>query len=96
MVTRKNQKALTAQEWSDFVDAINQTHGVIASAPAYRVFVKVHEPDRHAGDVVGRSYDGADDERPKFLVVASSVRLAYGVAPSESPRGRDDSLLGRS
>ncbi len=33
MVTRKNQKALTAQEWSDFVDAINQTHGFPLKRP---------------------------------------------------------------
>jgi tyrosinase len=56
MVTRKNQKALTAQEWSDFVDAINQTHGVSASAPAYRVFVKVHERAMNPTDMQGMSW----------------------------------------
>ena len=40
--SRKNQKSLTTQEWDDFVDAIDQTHGVAAAPPAYRAFVKVH------------------------------------------------------
>ena len=34
MVTRKNQKDLTAAEWDKLIDAINQTHGVGAAAPA--------------------------------------------------------------
>lgn len=39
---RKNQSALTRQEWADLIDAINKLHGVQAAAPAYRAFVKVH------------------------------------------------------
>ncbi len=39
---RKNQTALTQQEWADFIDAINKLHGVKTSPPAYRAFVKVH------------------------------------------------------
>src|SRR6266536_3356358 len=42
MISRKNQANLTAAEWNDFIDAINQTHGTTASAPAYREFVNVH------------------------------------------------------
>ena len=43
MDTRKNQAALTPAEWHDFVDAINQLHGVNAAPLAYRAFVQVHE-----------------------------------------------------
>ncbi len=42
MITRKNQANLTAAEWNDFIDAVNQTHGTTAGAPAYREFVNVH------------------------------------------------------
>jgi tyrosinase len=40
--TRKNQKDLSSGEWDAFVSAVNQMHGVGASAPAYRDFVAVH------------------------------------------------------
>lgn len=56
MVTRKNQKAMTPQEWADFIDAINQTHGVAAQAPAYRAFVKVHERAMNPTDMQGMSW----------------------------------------
>lgn len=56
MVVRKNQKALSAQEWTDFIDAINQTHGVAAKAPAYRAFVKVHERAMNPTDMQGMSW----------------------------------------
>ena len=42
MGIRKNQKALTNDEWSRLIDAIDKTHGVGAASPAYRDFVKVH------------------------------------------------------
>ena len=42
MGLRKNQKNLSAQEWTSLIAAIDQTHGVNAPAPAYRAFVKVH------------------------------------------------------
>ena len=42
MITRKNQSDLTSSEWDDLIDAINQTHGTGAAAPAYRAFVNVH------------------------------------------------------
>jgi len=42
MTTRKNQKNITANEWNDFIDAVNKTHGMNIPAPRYRDFVKVH------------------------------------------------------
>jgi hypothetical protein len=56
MVTRKNQNALSAKEWTDFIDAINQTHGVAATPPAYRTFVKVHERAMNPTDMQGMSW----------------------------------------
>jgi len=56
MITRKNQNALSSQEWADFIDAINQTHGVGAKAPAYRAFVKVHERAMNPTDMQGMSW----------------------------------------
>ncbi|MCC7540569.1 MAG: tyrosinase family protein [Deltaproteobacteria bacterium] len=41
-IVRKDQVQLSAQEWTDFIDAINATHGVAAAAPSYRTFVRVH------------------------------------------------------
>ena len=56
MITRKNQKALSSQEWADLIDAVNQTHGVGAKAPAYRSFVKVHERAMNSADMEGMSW----------------------------------------
>ena len=42
MTNRKNQKNMTAQEWNDFIDAVNQTHGIGIPPPPYRTFVKIH------------------------------------------------------
>ena len=42
MGVRKNQALLSAGEWSNLINAIDQTHGVNAVSPAYRAFVKVH------------------------------------------------------
>src|SRR5882757_5167712 len=39
---RKNQKNMTTAEWTAFTNAINAMHGVTATKPAYRDFVKVH------------------------------------------------------
>lgn len=39
---RKDQSALTPQEWSQLIDAIDETHGVAAVEPAYRAFVALH------------------------------------------------------
>lgn len=39
---RKEQSTLSPQEWSQLIDAIDQTHGVAAPAPAYRAFVALH------------------------------------------------------
>lgn len=42
MTVRKNQASLSTSEWATLIDAINQTHGVGAAAPAYRDFVSMH------------------------------------------------------
>ncbi len=42
MGIRKNQKELTAAEWTTFIDAIDSMHGTSAPAPAYRRFVALH------------------------------------------------------
>jgi len=39
---RKDQSKLSPQEWNQLIDAIDQTHGVAAVAPAYRAFVALH------------------------------------------------------
>jgi len=39
---RKKHSNLTAGEWQAFTNAVNALHGVQATAPAYRDFVKVH------------------------------------------------------
>ncbi len=39
---RKDQSKLSPQEWSQLIDAVDQTHGVHAVAPAYRAFVALH------------------------------------------------------
>lgn len=57
MTFRKNQAALTTQQWADFIDAINQTHGVTATAPRYRDFVKVHMRAMDANDPDGMSWN---------------------------------------
>src|SRR5439155_3839038 len=54
--TRKNQKDLTAAEWAQFIDAVNQTHGVSAKSPAYRDFVAVHARAMNPADPVGMSW----------------------------------------
>jgi tyrosinase len=56
MTVRKNQAALTQAEWADFIDAINQTHGVAAKAPRYRDFVKVHVRAMNPADPEGMSW----------------------------------------
>lgn len=52
MTTRKNQNT-AAYPWDKFIDAVNQTHGISVTAPAYRDFVKVHvqamDPTNTAG-----------------------------------------------
>ena len=53
MGVRKNQKNLTAPEWTKLIAAINQLHGVGAAVPAYRAFVKVHV---QAMSMVGMSW----------------------------------------
>jgi tyrosinase len=42
MGVRRNQASLSASDWAGFIDAVNQTHGVGATAPAYRDFVSLH------------------------------------------------------
>ena len=42
MTTRKNQKDMSSNEWDEFIDAIDKTHGVNVPAPPYRAFVNVH------------------------------------------------------
>lgn len=39
---RKDQSKLGSAEWQALIDAINQLHGVGATRPAYRDFVKLH------------------------------------------------------
>jgi len=39
---RQDQSKLNPEEWSKLIDAIDQTHGVAATAPAYRAFVALH------------------------------------------------------
>jgi tyrosinase len=56
MRSRKNQKDMTAAEWSTFIDAVNRTHGVGAKAPAYRDFVAVHARAMNMADAVGMSW----------------------------------------
>jgi tyrosinase len=56
MRDRKNQKDLSAAEWSNFIDAVNQTHGVAAKTPAYRDFVAVHTRAMNMADPVGMSW----------------------------------------
>jgi tyrosinase len=41
-VVRKEQSALSAQEWQDFISAVNAMHGTAAKPPAYRQFVMIH------------------------------------------------------
>ena len=40
--TRKDQSKLRSDDWQALIDAINQLHGVGATRPAYRDFVKLH------------------------------------------------------
>ena len=56
MRDRKNQKDLKVPEWAAFINAINQTHGVGAKAPAYRDFVAVHARAMNMSDPVGMSW----------------------------------------
>lgn len=42
MGVRKNQKNMTAAEWSKFIAAIDALHGAGVAAPAYRSFVNLH------------------------------------------------------
>jgi hypothetical protein len=56
MITRRNQRTLSSQEWTDLIDAVNQTHGVGAAASAYRAFVKVHERAMNPTDMQGMSW----------------------------------------
>ena len=53
---RKNEKNLTAQEWADFIDAINKTHGMGIAAPRYRDFVAVHVRAMNPSDMEGMSW----------------------------------------
>jgi hypothetical protein len=39
---RKNQKSLSAQEWQDFIAAINEMHALTGPRPGYQEFVNVH------------------------------------------------------
>jgi tyrosinase len=39
---RKNQRTLSPDEWTAFIAAINATHGIGTTPPAYRDFVRVH------------------------------------------------------
>ena len=41
-IVRPNQKDLTQNDWSKFINAINAMHGIGAKSPAYRDFVKLH------------------------------------------------------
>lgn len=56
MNTRKNQNALTQQEWNDLIDAINQTHGIGHPKPRYSDFVKVHMRAMNPADPAGMSW----------------------------------------
>jgi tyrosinase len=56
MRDRKNQKDLKVAEWSAFIDAVNQTHGISAKTPAYRDFVAVHARAMNVSDPVGMSW----------------------------------------
>jgi tyrosinase len=56
MRERKNQKDMTAADWSTFIDAVNQTHGVGARSPAYRDFVAIHARAMNMADPVGMSW----------------------------------------
>jgi tyrosinase len=42
MGVRKNQKDMTAAEWTAFIAAIDALHGTAAAPPAYRKFVSLH------------------------------------------------------
>ena len=42
MGVRKNQKNLTAAEWTAFIAAVDAIHGTTAAPPAYRRFVTLH------------------------------------------------------
>lgn len=42
VINRPNQSSLTATDWQRFIDAVDKTHGIGATAPAYRDFVRVH------------------------------------------------------
>src|SRR5438552_13606994 len=53
---RKDQAALTENEWTALIDAINALHGVTAAAPAYRDFVAVHVRAMNPLDPVGMSW----------------------------------------
>ena len=56
MISRKNQAALTQQEWTNLIDAINKTHGIPIPAPRYRDFVKVHMQAMDHGSPQGMSW----------------------------------------
>ena len=53
---RKDQAALTQNEWTALTDAINALHGVTAAAPAYRDFVAVHVRAMNPLDPAGMSW----------------------------------------
>ena len=53
---RKNQRALTPAEWATFIDAVNETHGAAAKAPAYRAFVAVHARAMNPMDMAAMSW----------------------------------------
>ena len=55
MTTRRNQTTAN-YPWAKFIDAINQTHGIGVTAPAYRDFVKVHVQAMDAMDPTGMSW----------------------------------------
>jgi tyrosinase len=55
-IVRKNEKNMSAQEWADFIDAVNQTHGMGIPAPRYRDFVAVHARAMNPSDMVAMSW----------------------------------------
>ena len=98
MITRKNQKALSSQEWADLIDAVNQTHGVGAKAPAYRSFVKVHERAMNPTDMQGMSWAVHTMEpmmRGRNFLSWHRQFVRPGVAAPKGPPCGDYSVLGR-
>ena len=55
MTTRHNQN-ISTYPWDKFIDAINQTHGIGVTPPAYRDFVKIHVQAMDRNDPTGTAW----------------------------------------